>query len=783
MVNLSSNNSNNINLSGQTQRNVNVSTPNTNNVDANTMGNSQRARSWAIGEGLIDGEDYSAKHYAQLAKISEDIASGTIANIEEIEQQALDSITTGIGEIETAKESALSLIDTTKDDAIDDIDTVKSNSLIDIETSATNKITLINNTASSFEADLTLLTQRAETAATSAESSAINANSSATSADTSATAAATSATNASNSESNAQDSATAAATSASNANQSATSASNSASDAAISASSASTSATNASNYATSSSTSATSAANSASAALISETNAANSANDASDYADNASASATSASTSASNAATSESNASTYASNAYSFASSASLSATNAGNSASSASQSETNAQSYMNSANTYASNASSSATNAATSETNASNSAIAAATSEDNAEIWAEGTDEQVQSLGGVHSSKGWSEISASGQINSDWAETDITSKAYILNKPTNYVTTDTAQYISGRKTFLGAKAIYFKQSSPSDRLGFTLYDTTNREVGGLEYRPNTIDDKAILAINCPASASSTVVGGNYVGFRYWGNVNIVAPRPTRGTYFIPVKFTDGTNTVTANNNGTLNISALLPDVSNFVTNSSLATTLADYALTADIPTKTSDLTNDSSYITNLALNGYATETWVTNQGYVNRIALISYLNNYVTNLALTTTLADYALLTDIPTVNNGTLTIQKNGATIGTFTANDTNDVTANISVPTSISNLTDDTATYPIDKADTLTGLMVSVSELNYVDGVTGNIQTQINNKADITLSNVSSIDSNSAVQTALDAKVNTADIWYNSSNATLYIGVPQS
>lgn len=172
MVNLSSNNSNNINLSGQTQRNVNISTPNTNNVDANTMGNSQRARSWAIGEGLIDGEDYSAKHYAQQAKVSEDIASGAISNIEEIEQQALDSITTGIGEIETAKEGALSLIDTTKDDAIDDIDTAKSNALIDIETSATNKITLINNTASSFEADLTLLTQRAETAATDAQASA-----------------------------------------------------------------------------------------------------------------------------------------------------------------------------------------------------------------------------------------------------------------------------------------------------------------------------------------------------------------------------------------------------------------------------------------------------------------------------------------------------------------------------------------------------------------------------------------------------------------------------------
>lgn len=40
---------------------------------------------------------------------------------------------------------------------------------------------------------------------------------------------------------------------------------------------------------------------------------------------------------------------------------------------------------------------------------------------------------------------------------------------------------------------------------------------------------------------------------------------------------------------------------------------------------------------------------------------------------------------------------------------------------------VPTKISDLTDDTATYPIDKADTLTGLTSSISELNILDGVT--------------------------------------------------------
>ena len=41
---------------------------------------------------------------------------------------------------------------------------------------------------------------------------------------------------------------------------------------------------------------------------------------------------------------------------------------------------------------------------------------------------------------------------------------------------------------------------------------------------------------------------------------------------------------------------------------------------------TTVIPTKTSDLTNDSGYITNSALSGYATETWVGNQGYITSI-------------------------------------------------------------------------------------------------------------------------------------------------------------
>ena len=44
-----------------------------------------------------------------------------------------------------------------------------------------------------------------------------------------------------------------------------------------------------------------------------------------------------------------------------------------------------------------------------------------------------------------------------------------------------------------------------------------------------------------------------------------------------------------------------------------------------------------------------------------------------------------------------IPTVNNATLTIQKNGTTVNTFTANASENVTANISVPTTVAELSD--------------------------------------------------------------------------------------
>ena len=66
-----------------------------------------------------------------------------------------------------------------------------------------------------------------------------------------------------------------------------------------------------------------------------------------------------------------------------------------------------------------------------------------------------------------------------------------------------------------------------------------------------------------------------------------------------------------------------------------------------------------------------------------------------------VSGLATVATSGSYNDLSNkptIPTVNNGKLTIQKNGTDVATFTANQSTNVTANITVPTKVSEITND-------------------------------------------------------------------------------------
>ena len=97
------------------------------------------------------------------------------------------------------------------------------------------------------------------------------------------------------------------------------------------------------------------------------------------------------------------------------------------------------------------------------------------------------------------------------------------------------------------------------------------------------------------------------------------------------------------------------------------------------------MPTKVSDLTNDTGFITSSAVPTKVSE--LTND------------SNFITTNS----------------VGKATLTIQKNGSQVAQFGANATSNVTANITVPTKVSDLTNDltkeTFTFVMEDGTTVT------------------------------------------------------------------------
>ena len=103
---------------------------------------------------------------------------------------------------------------------------------------------------------------------------------------------------------------------------------------------------------------------------------------------------------------------------------------------------------------------------------------------------------------------------------------------------------------------------------------------------------------------------------------------------------------------------------------------------LANYALKSELPKNVSDLTNDAKYIT---------ASGAPVQSVNGKTGTVSLNANDVGALPSTTT---------IPVVNNAKLTIQQNGTEVGNFTANSAVDKTVNITVPTKLSELEDDSS-----------------------------------------------------------------------------------
>ena len=99
------------------------------------------------------------------------------------------------------------------------------------------------------------------------------------------------------------------------------------------------------------------------------------------------------------------------------------------------------------------------------------------------------------------------------------------------------------------------------------------------------------------------------------------------------------------------------------------------AQVISDKTVNITVPTKTSDITNDSGYLTSVPVTSVNSKTG-----------------------AVVLTANDVGALpadTVIPTVNDATLTIRRNGVDIGSFTSNSANDVNIDINVPTDKSDI----------------------------------------------------------------------------------------
>lgn len=180
--------------------------------------------------------------------------------------------------------------------------------------------------------------------------------------------------------------------------------------------------------------------------------------------------------------------------------------------------------------------------------------------------------------------------------------------------------------------------------------------------------------------------------------------------------------------------NGTLIIQKNGTNVQTFTANQTTNSTA-----NITVPTKTSELSNDSGYITNAGVTGVkgsAESTYrtgnvnlsktnvglgnvpnVTTNNQTPTFSQASTRDNLVSGeklsvlfgkimkffadlktVAFSGAYSDLSGLPTIPTVNNATLTIQKNGTNVQTFTANASSNKTANITVPTKVSELTND-------------------------------------------------------------------------------------
>lgn len=207
-----------------------------------------------------------------------------------------------------------------------------------------------------------------------------------------------------------------------------------------------------------------------------------------------------------------------------------------------------------------------------------------------------------------------------------------------------------------------------------------------------------------------------------------------------------------GINIKTINNNsilgaGNIDISEYTAGTGIDITSHVITNTITSYEDLDDlptIPTSTSQLLNDSDYVVSGNLSEVAftgsyedltdkpfipdlTSDLTNDSGYIDKD--VNDLTYYTLSSSLSTiaTTGDYNDLSNkptIPVVNDATLTIQENGTTLDTFTANSSSNKTVNITVPTSTNDLTNNSGFITLNNlgwTDKTSNITINNSNIN--------------------------------------------------------------
>lgn len=210
-------------------------------------------------------------------------------------------------------------------------------------------------------------------------------------------------------------------------------------------------------------------------------------------------------------------------------------------------------------------------------------------------------------------------------------------------------------------------------------------YATKSELTSGLSGKQATLTSAQLNAVN--SGITSTKVS-TYDGY----SAKITAAQSTASA----AQTTANAKVATAQGSGNANKAVITNSAGNITTGQIASGMIADDAVTsAKLAAGAVDATALASGAVTSAKIADGT---ITNADISASAAIAASKISGLSTVATTGSYDDLEDKPSIPTVNNATLTIQKNGTNVATFTANSASAATANITVPTKTSELTND-------------------------------------------------------------------------------------